>query len=280
MPKKSSHLFKIIRQCFRHPSRLLKIFDPRARRRFWNFLKARMFLAKMPNAWSDSLGKEAFQRREYNCYEEYVAHQRLKGSYINLGEYDNRFRTALAERVGAMDAVAPGSVVLCLAARIGSEVKAFHDAGCFAVGIDLNPGDNNRYVLTGDFHDLQFPQDSVDVVYTNSLDHAFDIQRIIGEVQRVLKPGGHFIVEAVEGTDAGVMPQAFESFSWKAIDDLKSLFETAGLSLVDQQKFAEPWSGVQLLLQHAPVIVNCEEDLQQAALTQVSGVPKAGELTA
>ena len=46
--------------------------------------------------------------------------------------------------------------VLCLAARIGTEVKAFLDLGCFAIGIDLNPGTDNRYVVHGDFHDLQF----------------------------------------------------------------------------------------------------------------------------
>ena len=69
--------------------------------------------------------------------------------------------------------------VLCLGARQGTEVKAFLDLGCFAVRIDLEPGAENQFVVQGDFHDLKFPTESVDIVFTNSLDHAFDPKKMI-----------------------------------------------------------------------------------------------------
>ena len=31
---------------------------------------------------------------------------------------------------------------------------------------------------------------AIDVVYVNSLDHAYDLDRVLGEVARVLVPGG------------------------------------------------------------------------------------------
>jgi ubiquinone/menaquinone biosynthesis C-methylase UbiE len=97
--------------------------------------------------------------------------------------------------------------------------------------IDLNPGKENRYVVQGDFHDLQFAPKSVDVVYTNSLDHAFDIDRIAREILKVLKPEGLLIVEAVQGRDQGVNPGFFESFFWKNIDELIARLEAAGFKV-------------------------------------------------
>jgi hypothetical protein len=48
----------------------------------------------------------------------------------------------------------------------------------FSVGIDLNPGPRNGYVLHGDFHNIIFADASIDAVYTNALDHSFDLQEL------------------------------------------------------------------------------------------------------
>src|SRR5258707_15564244 len=128
---------------------------------------------------------------------------------MDLSDYVKWFRTCMAERLAVMAEIQSGMSALCLAARIGTEVKAFQDVGCFSVGIDLNPGPDNKYVLRGDFHEIQFPSNSLDVVYTNSIDHAFDAVKMISEVKRVLKPTGVFIVEAPHGRDAG---QAAEDY--------------------------------------------------------------------
>ncbi len=62
--------------------------------------------------------------------------------------------------------------------------------------IDRYKGKSNLKLSTGDFHDLsRYAADSMDVVYViEALCHAADRQQVITEVQRVLKPGGFFIV--------------------------------------------------------------------------------------
>ena len=142
-----------------------------------------------------------------------------------------------------------GNAVLCLAARIGTEVKSFLDIGCFAVGIDLNPGENNKYVVQGDFHDIQFPYESVDAVFTNSLDHVYKFDKVINEIRRILKPGGLLIIEAVRGYEEGMRVGFYESFHWKNIDDLVSLIASPQFYLLNRTSFEYPWPGEQLCFQ-------------------------------
>jgi SAM-dependent methyltransferase len=105
-------------------------------------------------------------------------------------------------------------------------VKAFLDCGAFAVGIDLEPGDGREYVLKGDFHRTVFPDQSVDHVFTNSLDHAFDLDFVLAEVARVLKTDGRFVVEVALGlTEARATGDEhelaagdFESCFWQTRD--------------------------------------------------------------
>ena len=86
----------------------------------------------------------------------------------------------------------------------------------------------------------------MDVVYTNSLDHAFDIERMAKEVLKVLKPDGLFLVEAVHGRDQGINPGFFESFFWKNIDELVGVFENAGFKVWRRMTIAYPWPGEQI----------------------------------
>jgi SAM-dependent methyltransferase len=136
-----------------------------------------------------------------------------------------------------------GLKVLCLGARLGTEVKAFHDLGCFAVGIDLNPGLNSRHVLNGDFHALQFPSGSVDLVFTNSLDHAFDAERVLAEVRRVLVPGGVLLLDVVRGEAEGIQPDAYTSLWWSDVETVVDLVRDSGFHLVARQPFTIPWPG-------------------------------------
>ena len=224
-----------------------RAFNPlRSFTRLKRSIRKRVLFWKFGEVWK---AKSAFQNRSYDSYEAYLEHQKAKLETHDFANYDREFRTALRERLAALDVAWPGKTVLCLAARIGTEVKAFLDLGCFAVGIDLNPGKENRYVVQGDFHDLQFAPKSVDVVYTNSLDHAFDIDRIAKEVLKVLKPNGLLIVEAVQGRDQGVNPGFFESFFWSNINGLISVFETAGFKLTRRIPITRPWPGEAICFQ-------------------------------
>ena len=200
----------------------------------------------MRAVWRDYGGRGAFRQRSYASYEDYVAHQASKLEAVDLAEYHDRFRATLRERLEKLEFLRRDMVVLCLGARSGAEVEAFLDLGFPAVGIDLNPGEDNPLVVKGDFHDLNARSDSIDVVFTNSLDHAYDLWKVIGEARRVLKEGGHFIVEAVPGLEEGAHVDPWDCMIWRKRDDLVALLESSGFELVGRSWFEFPWTGEQL----------------------------------
>jgi SAM-dependent methyltransferase len=202
--------------------------------------------------WSEISGKAGLSRREYSRYEEYLTHQRGKLDQLGgavMSEYDVKYRQQLRARLESSPLEWRGKSVLCLAARIGTEVKAFRDVGCYAVGVDLNPGKDNPLVLAADFHFLPFRTEAMDAVFTNSLDHAFDVERLVGETRRVLKPRGQFVAEAATGSKEGREPGKWESFWWSKIDDLVKLMEGFGFRLVDRRAFDQPWRGEHLVFE-------------------------------
>ena len=230
-------------ETIRNPRRIVRLADPRALRDLALALRGRSRPAVVGGDWMDR-EPGRFIGRSYGSYDEYTAHQSAKLEGLDLSTYDLRYRELLRERLRTAGHVDGRKNVLCLAARVGTEVKAFHDLGCFAVGIDLNPGDGNRYVLHGDFHDLQFPDRTIDVVFTNSLDHALEPERIFAEVRRVLHPGGLFIAEISRGRTEGYAPREFESFYWERVDDLVALIAQQGFEPVGERvAFDEPWPG-------------------------------------
>jgi len=130
--------------------------------------------------------------------------------------------------------------VLCLGARLGTEVKALHGLGHFAVGMDLNPGPGNELVLPGDFRRIVFPDGAADAVYTNSLDHVSDFAQMMREVYRVLRSGGLFIVDHAKGYDEGFVPGNYEATHWATSESLYQriceggMFARAGHRNLDQ----------------------------------------------
>lgn len=225
------------------PMRVRNLFNKQRRKAYYSWLKVRR---RIGATWAESREGDTFQQRVYRSYEDYLMHQKDKVKRLDLNDYDVKFRTALRERLENMDVDWPSKNVLCLAARIGTEVKAFLDVGAFAVGLDLNPGEENKYVVFGDFHNIQFPDNSVDVVYTNSLDHVFELGKVLGEVQRVLRSEGCFIVEPAWGREEGPEPQYWESYSWAHIDDLVSHIEKHSFALRQKTSIAVPHASVQL----------------------------------
>jgi len=173
-------------------------------------------------------------RRRYDSYEDYVRHQKSKLEkleHILVDEHDPRVG-GFRKRFELLVELAPHASVLCLAARLGHEVEAFISLGHFAVGIDLNPGEGNRYVMSGDFHSLTFAPDSVDCVYTNSLDHVFELEKLMREVHRVLKPGGWFVTDLYPGYDEGFIAGEYEATHWATAKTFaEKLSAVSGLNL-------------------------------------------------
>jgi SAM-dependent methyltransferase len=198
--------------------------------------------------WDAPPAAGGWHRRIYSNYSTYLRHQAGKLPRLDLTEYDRTFRQVLRDRLSMLPHDFRRQRVLCLGARIGSEVKAFIDLGAFAVGVDINPGESNAYVLHGDFHHLQFADDSVDVVFSNSVDHVFDLDRWTAEVRRVLAPNGLLIVELSPGIAEGGSPEFYESLSWDRVDDVLEHLGGRGFKVVQRRPFTEPNQGVQVLL--------------------------------
>jgi SAM-dependent methyltransferase len=238
-----TELYTQVVAIIKRPSRIIILMDVG---RVCRYLKYLGLIRKFGTpAWRND-DQQKFSRRIYSRYDDYLEHQKFKLQILDLAEYDIRYRSVLRERLERLDFLHRGMTVICLAARIGTEVKSFLDSGCFAIGIDLNPGKDNRYVVYGDFHDIQFPANLVDVVFTNSLDHVFEIEKVIDEIERVLKPSGFLIVEAHKGKKEGGKPGYFESFWWSEIDDIVNLFASSQFRLVNRCSFDYPWKGEQL----------------------------------
>ena len=222
----------------RDPKRILRL-----RQREYRHLLSRSFKGT-PGAWRTARDG-GFRARTYPSYEDYIRHQQSKPGQIRLTDHDDELCAALAARLRD-DGVPAGSSALCLGARFGGEVRGFWSVGCFAVGIDLRTAPESTHVLYGDFQALQFPDACVDFVYTNSLDHAYDITAVLTEIGRVLKSSGQLIVDAVRGADEGHPPGMWECFYWSTTDDLIELLRAGGFGLVHRAPFAEPWDGEHL----------------------------------
>lgn len=133
----------------------------------------------------------------YKSYRDYIAHQaqKLRQNYENIKKSDLDYEEIVFERYKSYINVLHGKNILALGARLGGEVRAFTRLGALAIGVDINPGSNNEYVLRGDFHNLVFSDETFDILFTNAIDHVLKMDDFLKEVKRVLKPHGLFIIE-------------------------------------------------------------------------------------
>jgi SAM-dependent methyltransferase len=145
----------------------------------------------------------AIKKRKYSSYEKYLDHQSRK---LNIGLshkikkfmpiYFNNEVLSFTKRFEVFKKYLNEDNILCLGARLGAEVKALRDMGFKnSIGIDLNPGPNNQYVIKGDFHKMDFQDDKFNIIYSNSIDHSWDIKLLSREIHRVLKKNGYLILE-------------------------------------------------------------------------------------
>ena len=71
--------------------------------------------------------------------------------------------------------------------------EALNEMGMEAIGIDIVP--HKPYVIIGDIHNAPFDEKTFDFVFTNIIDHSINPQKFISEIERVLKPGGHALIQ-------------------------------------------------------------------------------------
>ena len=80
------------------------------------------------------------------------------------------------------------------------------------------PGWDNPLVTVGDMMKLDDPDNSLDLLYSNCIDHAFDLDQMIAEHSRALKPDGFLFYDIGINMEAGGGP--FEAISWDRSEDV------------------------------------------------------------
>lgn len=89
------------------------------------------------------------------------------------------------------------ALTLAVGCRNAYELDLLFAAGFDPVGIDLVSNDRVRAM---DFHALQFPDQSFDVVFAcHVLEHAFDVSVALAEWARVTRPDGFWAIEVPVG---------------------------------------------------------------------------------
>ncbi|MFA5238585.1 MAG: methyltransferase domain-containing protein [Phycisphaerae bacterium] len=176
------------------------------------------------SGWKEQ-DQAGFHYRDYKDYQEYVNHQgqkfdeilKMRGGFTNraIAAYRHRFYRRFSHLPGLLPKSAN---ILCAGARQGTEVEVLWDIGFKnAYGIDLNPGPDNKYVRAGDFMHLENQDSSLDLIYSNALDHAFNLEGFLREHARAIKPDGYVLYDiAMQDEEHG----AFEAAGWKSQEAL------------------------------------------------------------
>ena len=189
------------------------------------------------------------QKRDYTTYAEYLDHQvrKLNTQGNDIKHYDQEYEDIVRNRYITLGDW-KGKSVICLAARLGGEVRAFKSLGALAIGIDIEPGPKNCHVLHGDFHHLEFPDESFDVAFTNAVDHVYDLRRFLQEAARVLKRGGQFICEVCQNK-----PSKYEVLDLAELNPLlvafQEYFSVERQQNISMQAGFVKWTGTLVVLQ-------------------------------
>lgn len=172
--------------------------------------------------WSTKISESGFRYRDYASYEEYTEHQKQKIIEIMKAYGGFSLKVLLRQHFDFWqrfrDLNLPSDAkILCLGARFGTEVEVLRNLGYRnALGTDLEPGPDNPYVVVGDFMKVNAADASIDMIYCNAVDHAYNLPDFFKEHARILKPDGLAIYDI-----AMTEPGAFEAVHW---GDERNLF--------------------------------------------------------
>jgi SAM-dependent methyltransferase len=118
------------------------------------------------------------------------------------------------------DAQPSGGAVLCVGCRNALELDRFRAHGFGdVVGIDVFS--QREDILVMDMHEMTFSDDSFDVVYaSHSLEHSYDVGRVVREIGRVARDG------AVVGVEVPVRTQqsAADRVVFSGLDEVRDAF--------------------------------------------------------
>ena len=129
----------------------------------------------------------------------------------------------LIDRLFELGAPAQDVAVLCIGPRNIFEIEYFRSKGLSnVVGIDLFR--ESPDILVMDMHQMTFPDDHFDVIYSShSLEHAYDVHKVVSEIIRVARPGALVAIEVpVQYETRGT---GTELIDFRNLQNLHAVFE-------------------------------------------------------
>ena len=154
------------------------------------------------------LNKKIIYFNKYNNYSDYLDHQRKKTTNpdkikVWLGEeWDIKYYGFLELFKKNKKFIENKKNALCLGSRTGQEVKSLIDLGIDAKGIDLVPFP--PYTIEGDIHNINIPDNSIDLIFTNIVDHSLYPKKFCSEMERISNSKGIIIIHLQRGIDGDI----------------------------------------------------------------------------
>jgi SAM-dependent methyltransferase len=194
--------------------------------------------------------------RKYNgekSYQNYLMHQKFKFDFYKKpldDNFEDQTNIFFDNFKNIKTKYKDKKYTLCLGARTGAEVNAFRKLNFFSIGIDINYPKNSPYVVFGDFHNLQFPNESFDIVYSNCIDHTYDLNKFVNEAKRVCKKDGLIIFDLQKGKqdDERYNFGNFEALGWTNTDIIIKKICENDLSVVSKENISKDYFQVVLKL--------------------------------
>jgi len=194
--------------------------------------------------------------RKYNgekSYQNYLMHQKFKFDFYKKpldDNFEDQTNIFFDNFKNIKTKYKDKKYTLCLGARTGAEVNAFRKLNFFSIGIDINYPKNSPYVVFGDFHNLQFPNESFDIVYSNCIDHTYDLNKFVNEAKRVCKKDGLIIFDLQKGKQDGERYNFgnFEALGWTNTDIIIKKICENDLSVVSKENISKDYFQVVLKL--------------------------------
>jgi len=172
--------------------------------------------------------------REYKNKDEYFNHQLEKTTNKNVKKNKTRDWKGSIIRYKELFknyGVEENKNCLCIGSRYGQEVEALRNMNCSAIGIDLV--EFPPYTIVMDMHDLKYDDKSFDVLYSNALDHSWDINKSVSEMFRVARE--KVIITILLNNRGNYEVTVFDSLD-DIIDIVKSLGIKYEYRLIERKK--------------------------------------------
>lgn len=195
---------------------------------------------------ADSMPPEAELKRKL-AFEYWVERKRLEGELFN-----QHYRYYYTRHFDLSGAFYTGRKVLDIGCGPRGSLEWAENAAC-RIGLDPQADlyqslGTNRHAMVyvvGCAEDMPFPKAHFDVVCSfNSIDHVDDLQRSIGEIQRVLAPGGLFLMLTDVHEEKRVREP--QTFSWNVVEQFEP-----GLQLVSMAQYERKAGGMYESIQAA-----------------------------